>query len=261
MFVLIHKIGDTLANLTLRLLFQDLGFTNDEIAFYDVGIGFIALLAGRVRRRRDVRDDRHEAVGARQPGADGRLELQLRGAGRRTATATSAWPAAIGFENFASGIGGVAVVAYLSALCNLRFTATQYALLSALASIAGRFLTGTTAGSLIEAMGYVNFYLLTTLIAMPGVFLFWYMVRSGLADVSIGTAGTGRGVTPLPLREEERQRRGIREHATRVVSARGHLLDLVLRAETLVHVPRIGKPAGHPRRSLGHGRAGIVEAE
>jgi MFS transporter, PAT family, beta-lactamase induction signal transducer AmpG len=46
--------------------------------------------------------------------------------------------AAIGFENFASGIGGVTVVAYLSALCNLRFTATQYALLSALASIAGR---------------------------------------------------------------------------------------------------------------------------
>src|SRR5438874_1144844 len=46
---------------------------------------------------------------------------------------------AVGFENFASGIGGVTVVAYLSALCNLRFTATQYALLSALASIAGRF--------------------------------------------------------------------------------------------------------------------------
>jgi PAT family beta-lactamase induction signal transducer AmpG len=97
--------------------------------------------------------------------------------------------AAIGFENFASGIGGVAVVAYLSALCNLRFTATQYALLSALASIAGRFLTGTTAGALIEAMGYVNFYLLTTLIACPGVFLFWFMIRSGLAEVSIGSAG------------------------------------------------------------------------
>ena len=45
-FVLIHKIGDTLANLTLRLLFEDLRFTNDEIAFYDVGIGFAALLAG-----------------------------------------------------------------------------------------------------------------------------------------------------------------------------------------------------------------------
>jgi PAT family beta-lactamase induction signal transducer AmpG len=77
----------------------------------------------------------------------------------------------------------------LSALCNLRFTATQYALLSALASIAGRFLTGTTAGGLIEAMGYVNFYLLTTAIAMPGVLLYWYMIRSGLADVSVGSAG------------------------------------------------------------------------
>ena len=45
-FVLIHKIGDTLANLTVRLLFQDLGFTNDEIAFYDVGVGFVTLLVG-----------------------------------------------------------------------------------------------------------------------------------------------------------------------------------------------------------------------
>ena len=55
--------------------------------------------------------------------------------------------AAVGFENFASGIGGVTVVAYLSALCNLRFTATQYALLSALASIAGRLITGTDRGA------------------------------------------------------------------------------------------------------------------
>jgi PAT family beta-lactamase induction signal transducer AmpG len=96
---------------------------------------------------------------------------------------------AIGFENFASGIGGVTVVAYMSALCNLRFTATQYALLSALASIAGRFITGATAGSLIEAMGYVNFYLLTTVLAFPGVFLFWFMIRSGVADLSLGSAG------------------------------------------------------------------------
>jgi PAT family beta-lactamase induction signal transducer AmpG len=97
--------------------------------------------------------------------------------------------AAVAFENFASGIGGVTVVAYLSALCNLRFTATQYALLSALASFAGRFLTGTTAGGLIGAMGYVNFYLLTTLVALPGVLLFWFMIRSGLAELSLGTAG------------------------------------------------------------------------
>ena len=46
LFVLLHKIGDTLANLTFRLLFNDLQYTNDEIALYDVGFGFWAYLAG-----------------------------------------------------------------------------------------------------------------------------------------------------------------------------------------------------------------------
>jgi PAT family beta-lactamase induction signal transducer AmpG len=188
LFVLIHKIGDTLANLTLRLLFQDLGFTNDEVAFYDVGVGFVALLIGiflggilytRMGMKRAVL-----------------ISLILMAVSNLSFAALAAaghtnigMAAAIGFENFASGIGGVTVVAYLSALCNLRFTATQYALLSALASIAGRFLTGTTVGALIDAVGYVNFYLLTTLVALPGVILFWFMIRSGLADLSIGSAG------------------------------------------------------------------------
>ena len=97
--------------------------------------------------------------------------------------------AAIGFENFASGYGGVVLVAYFSALCNLRFTATQYALISAAASVVGRLLTGTTAGSLIDAMGYVNFYLLTTLAALPGILLFALMLRRGVVDEALGTAG------------------------------------------------------------------------
>jgi PAT family beta-lactamase induction signal transducer AmpG len=187
-FVLIHKIGDTLANLTLRLLFEDLGFSNDEIAFYDVGVGFAALLAGVF-----VGGAMYASIGMKRSVL---VSLFLMAVSNFSFAALAAYghsnlgmAAAIGFENFASGIGGVAVVAYLSALCNLRFTATQYALLSALASIAGRFLTGTSAGALITGMGYVNFYLLTTLIALPGVFLFWFMMRSGLADVSMGTAG------------------------------------------------------------------------
>jgi MFS transporter, PAT family, beta-lactamase induction signal transducer AmpG len=188
LFVLIHKVGDTLANLTLRLLFQDLGFSNDEVAFYDIGIGFVALLVGvfaggilyaRLGMKRSV------LISLVLMAISNLSFAGLAAAGH------SNWgmAAAVGFENFASGIGGVTVVAYLSALCNLRFTATQYALLSALASIAGRFLTGTTAGGMIGAMGYVNFYLLTTAIALPGVFLFWFMIRSGLADVSVGDAG------------------------------------------------------------------------
>jgi PAT family beta-lactamase induction signal transducer AmpG len=97
---------------------------------------------------------------------------------------------AIGFENISSGVGGVVVIAYFSALTDLRFTAAQYALISAAASIVGRFVTGTTAGGLIESMGYVNFYLLTTVIALPGIVLFWWMMRTGLVDRSIGSAGT-----------------------------------------------------------------------
>ena len=188
LFVLIHKIGDTLANLTLRLLFQDLGFTNDEIAFYDIGVGFVALLVGVF-----VGGILYERLGMKRAVL---VSLILMAVSNFSFAALAAvghtnlgMAAAIGFENFASGIGGVTVVAYLSALCNLRFTATQYALLSALASIAGRFLTGAGAGALIHAMGYVNFYLLTTAIALPGVILFWFMIRSGLADVSIGSAG------------------------------------------------------------------------
>jgi PAT family beta-lactamase induction signal transducer AmpG len=96
---------------------------------------------------------------------------------------------AIGFENFASGIGGVTVVAYFSALTDLRFTAAQYALISAAASVVGRLLTGTTAGALVEAMGFVNYYWLTTVAALPGIVLFWLMMRAGLIDASIGTAG------------------------------------------------------------------------
>jgi PAT family beta-lactamase induction signal transducer AmpG len=187
-FVLVHKIGDTLANLTLRLLFADLGFSNDEIAFYDVGVGFVALLVGIF-----VGGIAYARLGMKRSVL---ISLLLMAVSNFSFAALAAaghtnlgMAAAIGFENFASGMGGVTVVAYLSALCNLRFTATQYALLSALASIAGRFITGTAVGSLIDSIGYVNFYVLTTIIALPGVLIFWFMMRSGLADLSIGSAG------------------------------------------------------------------------
>jgi len=187
-FILIHKIGDTLANLTLRLLFDDLGFSNEEIAFYDVGFGFIAFLLGiffggllfsRLGLKRSVF-----------------ISLVLMAVSNCSFAALAligksnlGMAAAVGFENFASGIGGVTVVAYLSALCNLRFTATQYALLSALASIAGRVLTGTLAGGLIIEIGYFGFYMLTTIIAAPGVILFWYMIQKGLVDLNLDQEG------------------------------------------------------------------------
>lgn len=188
LFILLHKIGDTLANLVLRLLLDDMGYSNDEIAIYDVGFGFWAYLVGIF-----VGGVLYAQIGMKRSVL---LALILMGVSNLSFAALAAhghtnWglAATMFFENFASGIGGVVVVAYFSALCDLRFTATQYALISAAASVVGRVLTGTTAGAVVEELGYVNFYLLTTAAALPGIVLFWLMMRAGLIDASVGTAG------------------------------------------------------------------------
>ena len=188
LFILVHKIGDTLANLTFRLLFNDLGYSNDEIALYDVGFGFWAFLVGifvggLLYTRMGLKNSVLLALVLM---CVSNLSFALLAAAGHSNPGLAA---AIGFENFASGYGGVVVVAYFSALCNLRFTAAQYALISAAASIVGRVLTGTTAGGLIEVMGYVDFYLLTTVVALPGILLFWFMMRRGMIDSALGTAG------------------------------------------------------------------------
>jgi PAT family beta-lactamase induction signal transducer AmpG len=188
LFILVHKIGDTLANLTFRLLFDDLGYTNDEIAVYDVGVGFWAMIIGVF-----IGGIIYAKLGLKRSVLIALILMAISNVSFAALAAVGhsnlGMAAAIGFENFASGYGGVVVVAYFSALCDLRFTAAQYALISAGASVVGRVLTGTTAGSLIEAMGYVNFYLLTTVLAFPGIILFWWMMRSGLVDAAMGTAG------------------------------------------------------------------------
>ena len=188
LFILLHKIGDTLGQLVLRLLLNDMGYTNDEIAIYDVGVGFWAYLVGIF-----IGGLLYAQIGMKRSVL---ISLILMG----VSNASFAFLAMAGqtnlglaacmiFENVASGIGGVVVVAYFSALTDLRFTASQYALISAASSIVGRILTGTTAGAIVESVGFVNFYWLTTLAAVPGILLFWWMIRTGLVDASMGTAG------------------------------------------------------------------------
>jgi PAT family beta-lactamase induction signal transducer AmpG len=188
LFILLHKIGDTLGQMVLRLLLDDMGYTNDEIAIYDVGVGFWAYLIGIF-----IGGVLYAQIGMKRSVL---ISLILMGVSNATfallaATGKSnlALAAVMLFENTASGIGGVVVVAYFSALCDLRFTASQYALISAATSVVGRVVTGTTAGAMVESIGWVNFYLFTTAVALPGILLFWLMMRAGLIDASIGTAG------------------------------------------------------------------------
>ena len=188
LFILLHKIGDTLGQLVLRLLLDDMGYTNDEIAIWDVGIGFWAFLVGIF-----IGGWLYTAIGMKRSVL---LALVLMGVSNASFALLAmaghtnlGLAACMTFENMASGIGGVVVVAYFSALTDLRFTASQYALISAAASIVGRVLTGTTAGTMVEEFGFVNFYWFTTVAALPGILLFWWMMRAGLIDASIGTAG------------------------------------------------------------------------
>jgi PAT family beta-lactamase induction signal transducer AmpG len=184
-FILIHKIGDTLANLTLRPFFKELGFTKTEIAVYDVGIGWWALMIGIF-----VGGVVYARLGMKRAVFVSLLLMAVSNLSFAGLAVVGhdvwAMAAAVGFENFASGIGGVAVVAYFSALCDLRFTAAQFALISAAASVAGRVLTALSAGDLIKFVGFVDFYLLTTVAALPGIALYWWMLRTGFVDESIG---------------------------------------------------------------------------
>ena len=188
LFILIHKIGDTLGQLVLRLLLDDMRFSNDEIALYDVGIGFWAYLIGIF-----IGGALYARLGLKRSVFISLLLMALSNLSfallAMAGHSNAGLAGAMLFENIASGIGGVTVVAYFSALCDLRFTAAQYALISAAASVVGRVLTGTTAGALVERFGFVNFYLLTTIVAIPGVLIFWWMSRSGLVDRSVGSAG------------------------------------------------------------------------
>ncbi len=82
----------------------------------------------------------------------------------------------IAFENLSGGMGTAAFVAFLMSLCNHRFTATQYALLSAFASV-GRVWVGPLAGVLAETIGWPQFFIVSTFAALPALALLWWLRR------------------------------------------------------------------------------------
>jgi PAT family beta-lactamase induction signal transducer AmpG len=95
----------------------------------------------------------------------------------------------IAFENLSGGMGTAAFVAFLMSLCNQRFTATQYALLSAFASV-GRVWVGPLAGVLAESIGWPTFFIVSTVAALPALMLLWVMRESVRAlEVDPATAG------------------------------------------------------------------------
>lgn len=77
-------------------------------------------------------------------------------------------------EYFCSGLSTVAFVAFLMSLCDRRYTATQYALFSALSAV-GRVFVGPEAALMVNHMGWATFYFATFLIGFPALFLLWWL--------------------------------------------------------------------------------------
>jgi PAT family beta-lactamase induction signal transducer AmpG len=79
-------------------------------------------------------------------------------------------------ENVTGAMAGTVLVAYLSSLCSPAFTATQYALLASLAAV-GRTLVASSSGVLADAVGWVRFFLITTVITVPALLLLIWIGR------------------------------------------------------------------------------------
>jgi PAT family beta-lactamase induction signal transducer AmpG len=84
--------------------------------------------------------------------------------------------ATIGLENFSGGMGSAAFVASLSVLCNIAYTATQYALLSSFMAF-GRTFLSSSSGWIADHVDWVQFFVLSTFLAVPGLMLLIWMMR------------------------------------------------------------------------------------
>jgi PAT family beta-lactamase induction signal transducer AmpG len=174
-FVMLYKLGDAMAGHMSGPFYLALGFSKIEIAnitkLFGVAAAIVGIIAGgslvyRVGIMRGLL-----ACGVLQMMSNLLYIVQAH-AGH------DPWMLAltIGTENFAGGMGSAAFVAYLSSLCSRAFTATQYALLSALATV-GRTMLSASGGWLIDQFGWIHFFLLATASALPGLALLIWLMR------------------------------------------------------------------------------------
>jgi len=172
--VVLYKLGDAFAgNLTTTFLLRGPGFSLTEIGAINKGFGLAATIAGALAGGALMAKMRmYRALllfGALQAATNlGFLLLSV--AGKSYALMVTV----IGLENLCGGMGTAAYVALLMALCDRRFSATQYALLSALSAV-GRVFVGPVAGYLVSALGWAEFFFFTFLIALPGLALLMAM--------------------------------------------------------------------------------------
>ncbi len=169
LFILLYKVGDTMASNMTTPFYLEIGFTKTEIGAIVKLFGFWATVIGSlVGGLIILRIGIYAALcwfGVLQALSTlGFAVLAVQGH-------SLAWLAGvIAFENFSGGMGTSAFVAFMASITNRKFTATQYALLSSLMGIP-RVLVAAPTGYMAEAMGWITFFITCALIAVPGLLL------------------------------------------------------------------------------------------
>lgn len=180
-FVVLYKLGDALAGTMTNPLLVDLNFSNAEIATIAKTYGLVASLVGVAVGGLMVR--RFGLVGALWIGGVVQMASNLMFSLQASAGHDPQLLAlTISVENLSGGLGTAAFVAYLSALCRREYTATQYALLTAVSS-ALRTAAATGAGYAVAAMGWSPYFAATTAAALPGLVLLAWLSRRHLTGL------------------------------------------------------------------------------
>ncbi|HTV87891.1 MAG TPA: AmpG family muropeptide MFS transporter [Stellaceae bacterium] len=177
LFIVLYKFGDALAGSMANPLYVALAFTKVEVATISKVYGVVATLAGVALGGVFVaRFGVFRALlvcGALQACSNLMYAVQV-WAGHNVAMLA----VTIGGENLTGGMASAAFVAYLSNLCSRDFTATQYALMSSLATV-GLNVLAASGGALAEALGWTRFFVLSTLFCLPSLaLLLWIMRRA-----------------------------------------------------------------------------------
>jgi PAT family beta-lactamase induction signal transducer AmpG len=170
LFVVLYKIGDVAAaQMTTPYILKHIGFSRTELGTIFKGFGMAATivgsLAGGALMARWTLKKSLFVFGVLQ-GISTISFVLLEFTGRQI----WALSLVIGVENFCGGLGTAAYTALLMGLCNTRFTATQYALLSSLMAVS-RYVTGAPTGYLADAAGWIPFFTICTLLALPALLL------------------------------------------------------------------------------------------
>lgn len=171
----LYRISDIVLGVISNVFYQDMGFTKDQIAGIVKTFGLVmTLLGGFLGGLLTVRYGVIRILwwGAILSAATNVLFMLL----AKTGYNIPMLYVVISADNLSAGIASAAFVAFLSSLTNISFTAVQYAIFTSLMTLMPKFLGGYS-GSMVDTMGYSNFFILTALMGVPVLLLIWLAGR------------------------------------------------------------------------------------